>query len=48
MAEAMMMTIFTQNAGHHPIASTRMAIASKNRQKQNFMGLTSYPESCSD
>jgi hypothetical protein len=48
MAEAMMMAIFTQDAGHHPIASTRMAIASKNRQKQNFMGITSYLESSSD
>jgi hypothetical protein len=48
MAEATMMMIFTQNAGHHPIASTRMAIASKKRQKQNFMGITSYLESHSD
>jgi hypothetical protein len=41
MAEAMIMTIFAQDAGHQPIASTRIAAASKKRQKQNFMAITS-------
>jgi hypothetical protein len=41
MAEAMIMTIFAQKAGHQTIASTRMAAASKKRQKQNFMAITS-------
>lgn len=39
-----MMTIFAHAAGHQTMANTRIAAASKKRQKQNFMETTSMDQ----
>jgi hypothetical protein len=38
------MMIFAQVAGHQTIASTRIATASKKRQKQSFKEITPYSD----
>jgi hypothetical protein len=37
-----MMTVFAHVAGHQTMASTRIAAASRKRQKHIFKGITSY------